>query len=184
MAHVLLETEHLSIRRFVEGDLSDLVEYRTRPDVARYQDWTTDWNLSEAERFLESPDEPELGTRGEWTQLAVIERRSGALCGDIGVHFVAEQPATAEVGIAMSPRFQGRGFATEAMRSVVSWLFMDFGLHRVFAHVDARNADARSLLERLGFRQEAELQDADWFKSEWTTLCIYAVLADGWQCND
>ena len=32
----------------------------------------------------------------------------------------------------------------------------------------------------LGFRQEAELQKADWFKGEWTTLCIYAALAREW----
>lgn len=58
----------------------------------------------------------------------------------------------------------------------MSWLFTDFGLHRMFAQVDARDTSARSLLVRLGFRQEAELRDADCFNGEWTTLCIYAVL--------
>jgi RimJ/RimL family protein N-acetyltransferase len=63
----------------------------------------------------------------------------------------------------------------------VSWLFSDFDLHRVFAQVDERNAAARSLFTTLGFRQEAELRKADWFKGEWTTLCIYAVLAEDWR---
>jgi hypothetical protein len=33
------------------------------------------------------------------------------------------------------------------------------------------------LLERLGFRCEARLVEADWFKGEWTTLRIYGLLA-------
>ena len=37
------------------------------------------------------------------------------------------------------------------------------------------------LLEHLGLRCEARLVDADWFKGEWTTLRIYAVLAREWR---
>ena len=38
----------------------------------------------------------------------------------------------------------------------------------------------RRLLGRVGLRQEAELREADFWKGEWTTLCIYAVLAHEW----
>jgi aminoglycoside 6'-N-acetyltransferase len=180
MALAALETSRLSIRRFVEDDLTDMVDYRVDPMVALYQDWDLDWSLAEAQRYLESSDEPKLGTQGEWTQLAIVDRTSGRLCGDIGIHFIQAQPSTVEVGVTMSPTFQGLGLASEAMRSVVSWLFSEFDLHRVVAHVDARNIAARGLLTSLGFRQEAELREADWFKGEWTTLYIYAVLAGEW----
>jgi aminoglycoside 6'-N-acetyltransferase len=180
MAFALLETSRLSIRRFVADDLTDLVDYRLDPVVALYQDWDAGWSLADAQRYLEHSDEPELGTQGEWTQLAIVDRTSGRLCGDIGIHFVEAQPSTVEVGVTMSRTFQGLGLAAEAMRSVVSWLFSEFDLHRVLAHVDARNAPARGLLTSLGFRQEAELRSADWFKGEWTTLCVYAVLSEEW----
>lgn len=80
----------------------------------------------------------------------------------------------------MSRTFQGLGLASEAIRSVVSGLFSEFDRHRVFAHVDASNDSARGLLTSLGFRQEVELREADWFKGEWTTPCMYAVLAGEW----
>ena len=180
MSAVWIETPRVVSRQFVVDDLPDLVEYRTDPEVARFQDWDTGWAMSDAQRYLQHDDEPEFGTSGRWTQFAVIDRKSGDLCGDIGVHFVDAQPSTVEVGVTLSRRFQGQGLAEEAMRSVVSLLFAEFALHRVFAHVDARNLGARRLLDRLGFRREAELKDADWFKGEWTTLCIYAVLAQEW----
>jgi aminoglycoside 6'-N-acetyltransferase len=180
MTFTPLETSRLLIRRFVADDLADLVRYRADPDVARYQDWDLDWSLLDAEKMLETSDEPEFGTQGEWTQLAVVDRTSGRLCGDIGVHFVETQPSTVEVGVTMSRECQGLGLATEAMRSVVSWLFSDLVLHRVFAQVYARNLPARAVLTGLGFREEAVLREADWFKGEWTTLCIYAVLTEEW----
>ena len=36
------------------------------------------------------------------------------------------------------------------------------------------------LLERLGFRCEARLVEADWFKGEWSTLRVFAVLRRKW----
>lgn len=147
---------------------------------ALYQDWDADWSLADARRYIESSDESKLGTQGEWTQLAIVDRTSGHLCGDIGIHFIEAQPSTVELGVTMSRTFQGQGLAAEAVRSVVSWLFSEFDLHRVFAHVDERNVSARGLLTNLGFRQEAELRKADWFKGEWTTLCVYGVLVEEW----
>jgi RimJ/RimL family protein N-acetyltransferase len=53
-------------------------------------------------------------------------------------------------------------------------------MHRVYAEADDRNVAVHRLLERLGFRCEARLVEADWFKGEWTTLRTYAVLRREW----
>jgi RimJ/RimL family protein N-acetyltransferase len=37
------------------------------------------------------------------------------------------------------------------------------------------------LFERLGFRCEARLVEADWFKGEWSTLRVYATLNRQWR---
>jgi RimJ/RimL family protein N-acetyltransferase len=81
--------------------------------------------------------------------------------------FVAahERPATAEVGVTFAPR-EGRSPAMEALAAVVTALFEDHGIHRVFAESDDRNATAHALLERLGVRQEALLVEADWVKDD------------------
>jgi RimJ/RimL family protein N-acetyltransferase len=39
------------------------------------------------------------------------------------------------------------------------------------------------LLERLGFRSEARLVDADWFKGGWSTLRLYAMLDREWSAR-
>ena len=119
-------------------------------------------------------------------QLAAVDRESGELCGDCAVRVLADQPATAEIGVTFASEHQGRGLAGEALAAVVATLFADHGMHRVVAETDDRNAPVHRLLERLGFRCEARLVEADWFKGEWTTVRIYALLAreyPGWESN-
>lgn len=173
-------TARLRLRRFERVDLPAMVAYRSDPAVARYQSWTPEWSMTDAEAFFAADQATVLGTRGTWTQVALVARASGELCGDLALHFIADQPDTVELGVTLAPAHQGRGLAAEALRTVVSWLFAAHRTHRVLAQADARNAPVRRLFTRLGFRQEAELRAADWWKGEWTTLCIYAVLADEW----
>lgn len=92
-----------------------------------------------------------------------------------------DQPRTAEVGVTFAPAKQGSGLATEALGAVVTRLFDEHDIHRVYAQADDRNVPVHRLLERLGFRCEARLVEADWFKGEWTTLRVYATLRREWR---
>jgi len=174
-------TERLRLRPFRADDLTAFVAYRTEPEVARYQSWDTSYSMVDAERFLASQRGVELGTPGAWLQLAAVDRRSGTLCGDCAVRVVTDQPGTAEVGVTFAPAHQGSGLATEALAAVVDELFTEHGLHRVYAEADDRNGSVHRLLERLGFRCEARFVEADWFKEDWSTLRVFAVLRHEWQ---
>ncbi|MCA9652778.1 MAG: GNAT family N-acetyltransferase [Myxococcales bacterium] len=176
----LPSTPRLTMRRFERDDLPVMVAYRSHPEVARLQSWTPEWSMVDAEEFLRRDRVIALGTRGAWTQVALEERSTGTVVGDLALHFLATQPHTVELGITLAPAHQRRGLGSEALRGVITWLFEQHGAHRVLAQTDARNASMRRLLDRVGLRQEAELREADWWKGEWTTLCIYAVLAREW----
>jgi RimJ/RimL family protein N-acetyltransferase len=174
-------TERLQLRPFRAEDLPAFVAYRSEPEVARYQSWDTSFSPADAERFLAEQAHAVLGEPGVWVQLAAIDRSSGELCGDCAVRLVAGQPATAEVGVTLAPGRQGSGLATEALAAVVDRLFEAHDVHRVTAETDDRNVAVHRLLERLGLRCEARLVEADWFKGEWTTLRIHALLRREWQ---
>jgi len=175
-----LLTDRLRLRPFRAEDLPAFVAYRRHPEVARLQSWDTTYSLSDAERFLAEQEGLELRTPGAWVQLAAVGRETGTLCGDCAVRVVEDQPATAEVGVTVAREHQGSGLAREALAALISALFEEHGLHRVFARADDRNVAVHLLLERLGFRCEARLVEADWFKDEWTTLRVFAVLRRDW----
>jgi RimJ/RimL family protein N-acetyltransferase len=169
-------TERLVLRPLQRDDVGAFAAYRSDPDVARYQSWDTTYSRADAERLVAAQEGVALGDPGPWLQLGAVDRTTGALCGDCAVRVATDQPATAEVGVTFAPATQGSGLATEALGAVVTRLFEHHGMHRVFAEADDRNGAVHRLLERLGFRCEARLVEADWFKGEWTTLRVYACL--------
>ena len=174
-------TARFDLGRFRRADLPAMLEYRNDPEVARYQSWESDLSMEDAERFLAGQEGVAIGDPGEWLQLAIRERATDRLCGDVGVQFVESQPRTVEIGISLAVEWQSRGVATEVLDAALDWLFADLDVHRVFAHADKRNTKVLGLLDRVGFRQEAELREADWFKGEWTTLCTYGLLRREWR---
>ena len=139
------------------------------------------YSMSDAEALLAGQADVALGTPGAWVQVAALDRASGELVGDCAVRVLADQPATAELGVTLAPARQGSGLASEALGAIVSTLFGDHHLHRVFAEVDDRNTAVQNLLRRLGFRCEARHVEADWFKGEWTTTRVYAMLEREWR---
>ena len=174
-------SERLVLRPLQVDDVPAFAAYRSDPDVARYQSWDTTYSPADGERLVASQQGVDFGHPGAWVQLAAVDRVTGALCGDCAVRVVADQPRTAEVGVTFAPATQGSGLATEALRAVVTRLFKQYGVHRVYAQADDRNLPVHRLLERLGFRCEARFVEADWFKGEWTTLRIYATLRREWR---
>ena len=176
-------TERLVLRPLRREDVPAFAAYRREPGIARYQGWDTTYSEADGERLVAGQDGVELGEPGPWVQLAAVDR-AGALCGDCAVRVATDQPRTAEVGVTFAPATQGCGLSTEALGAVVARLFEEHGMHRVYAQADDRNAAVQRLLERLGFRCEARLVEADWFKGEWTTLRIYALLRAEWAARE
>jgi RimJ/RimL family protein N-acetyltransferase len=174
-------TERLRLRPLHADDLEAFVAYRSDPDVARYQSWEPTYGIADAEALLAAQAGMAFGTPGEWVQVAALDRTSGELVGDCAVHVLADQPATAEVGVTLAPGRQGSGLAAEALGAIVSTLFEDHRTQRVFAETDDRNAAVHRLLERLGFRCEA--RHGEWFKGEWATTRVYAVLDREWRAS-
>jgi RimJ/RimL family protein N-acetyltransferase len=174
-------TERLVLRLLQHEDVPAFAAYRRDPDVARYQSWDTSYTTADGERLVASQQGVDFGEPGPWVQVAAVDRATGALCGDCAVRVAIDQPQTAEVGVTLAPSKQGSGLATEALGAVVRLLFDQHDIHRVYAQADDRNVPVHRLLERLGFRCEARLLEADWFKGEWATLRTYAILRREWR---
>jgi RimJ/RimL family protein N-acetyltransferase len=100
--------------------------------------------------------------------------------GDVILTYLSAAHHQAEIGYVFHPDVHGRGLAIEATAVMVELAFGSLGVHRVGAHLDARNTASARLLERLGIRREAHLVQNEWVKGEWTDDVVYAVLVDEW----
>jgi RimJ/RimL family protein N-acetyltransferase len=176
---MLIETERLLVRRFRRADAVPLAEYRSDPEVARYQSWDAPFTLLRAEtavaNFIASdPD------KAGWFQYAIERQADRVLIGDVAVH-LHDNLMQAEIGFTLAVPYQKQGFATEAVRAVLDRLFRVQGLHKVTGECDARNVASAGLMERLGFTREGRLRQQTYIKGEWTDDLIYGLLATEWQ---
>jgi RimJ/RimL family protein N-acetyltransferase len=175
---VPLESARLIVRRFCPADAPALAAYRSDPDLARYQSWTPPVSADAAAELvsiLAAGDPRQPG----WFQYAVEHRAERCLIGDVGVR-LHDNLMQADLGFTLAAGWQGHGYATEAVRTVLSHLFSQ-GLHRVSAECDARNERSARLLERVGFRREGYRPAYTWAKGEWTDDILFGLLAADWR---
>ena len=167
------------LRDLRPDDLEAFAAYRSDPDVAAFQGWTPPYPLEAAQQLHAAVQATPFDTPGTWYQVALADRETGALAGDIGLHFLDE--AQVEVGFTLARAHQGRGLLRAALPLVLDRLFREHGKHRVVATVDLRNTRAQRLLEAVAFRQEGHLRKNVFFKGEWGDELLYACLAEEWR---
>jgi RimJ/RimL family protein N-acetyltransferase len=115
--------------------------------------------------------------------VAIVRREDGAILGDCGIHFLAEVPRSAEIGITLAAEHQRQGYATEALTAVLDYLFTGLGKHRVHGSVDPANTASARLLERVGMRKEAHFVESLWFKGRWADDLVFAILDREWKAR-
>ena len=170
-----LRTERLVLRPHETSDLDDLLAYYSQPEVARYllaPPWTP-----QAGRAAIVERRARLDLDAPARGLALVVEHEGRVIGDIAMWATDHTRAKGEIGWAFHPDFAGRGFATEAAAAVLELGFARYGLHRIAAQMDARNAASAALCERLGMQREALLRREWWSKGEWTDTLVYGALA-------
>ena len=70
----------------------------------------------------------------------------------------------------------GVGYASEAIKKVMSLAFYDLHLHRVFARVMPENKPSIYLLESLGFQYEGVERGCFFIQNRWADHLRYAYL--------
>lgn len=176
-----IETERLLIRPNVAGDLDAVHSFQSRDDVTRYIPWYSR-SREEVRQALDARTlMTDLRNDDDALVLAVIERESGVLIGEIYLFLKSAEHRQGEIGYIIHPDYSGRGYATEAARAALKLGFEHFRMHRIVARCDARNEPSWRVMEKLGMRREAHLRENELFKGEWSDEIIYAMLDREWQ---
>jgi RimJ/RimL family protein N-acetyltransferase len=72
------------------------------------------------------------------------------------------------------------GYAREAMRGLIKFLFTEKGVHRIVETVDSENIASIQMLKSLSFREEAHFIESVFFKGKWGSEYQFALLKYEW----
>lgn len=175
-----LITERLLIRPVEMSDADALFKYRSDRKSNKYQGWIPE-TPEDAKDFINSLVLNDIDVPDTWFQLVIIIRSGNILIGDIGIHFLNSDNSQVEIGYTLDKNYQHKGYATEALKIIIDFLFIILNKHRITASIDPRNKSSVSLVKRLGFRKEAHFRESSLIRNEWTDDLVYAILKKEWK---
>jgi [ribosomal protein S5]-alanine N-acetyltransferase len=173
-------TPRLKIRNLRESDLDAFHQYRSNPDITRYQGFNT-FTLQQSQDFIASQTNNLRISPGEWSQYGIENISSAQLVGDCAIYLQMTDSRIAEIGITISHLHQRLGYAKEAMLGLISFLFLEKGIHRIVETVDEENIASIQMLKSLSFREEAHFIESVFFKGKWGSEYQFALLKNEWE---
>jgi [ribosomal protein S5]-alanine N-acetyltransferase len=150
---VELTTARLWLRPFEPGDFDTVHAIYADPDVMRWVGHGAHRSAAETRSALRGYADA-IAIRG-YGFVAVVERATGDLIGDAGLHPLGGRGPDIEVGYTLARRAWGRGYGSEAARALVEHAFVRLRAARVVAQVEPDNRASRHVLEKLGMTERA-----------------------------
>ena len=171
-----LETERLVLRPAESKDAKAIYKYRSDSETNKYQGWIPE-TLDDVDSFLKKISS-EINLANTWFQFVIIDIDNSDIIGDLGIHFLNDDQA--EIGCTLEKSKHGKGYATEALKLVMDYLFNKLNKHRIIGSIDPQNLKSIGLVERLGFRKEAHFKESLLINGEWVDDIVYAILKKEW----
>ena len=117
------------------------------------------------------------------TGLTVAIVCDGAIAGVVGLEPLDWTHRSASIGYWLGERFQGRGLITSAVGAVVDHAVSVWDLNRIEIRAAVGNARSRAIPERLGFREEGTLREAEIVGGAALDIVVYSMLASEWRAR-
>lgn len=147
---IMIETERLIIRPFVEEDFETLCALRADKEVMKYigLEYSTPEKVADRLRFYIQSQK-----QHGFSMCAVILKETNEMIGWAGLQYL-DGADDVEVGYGFDKPFWGKGFATEAARAWLQYGFEKIGLKRIVAVAMPENRDSRHVMEKLRMKHE------------------------------
>ena len=160
-----LQTNHLVLRHHMRDDLPPLFDLLAS-ERSRYMDGPftkrDSWLLIASETGSWS-----LKGFGSW---AITHRQTGECLGQIGINQPTHFPE-AKLGWMLVEKAEGKGFAFEAAKTVLSWAKTHLSLTSLVSYIDPQNKRSFALAQKLGAEKDISAPRPDG-ESETTTWVL------------
>lgn len=154
------------------GELHALIE-RNRERLAPWLDWAAAQTPDDTLAFLRVA-ETQVAANDGFQAAIVDEDRIAGVVGHTGVDW--RRRATT-LGYWLDADHEGRGLMTAAVGALVDHALHAWDLNRVEIRVAVENGRSRAVPERLGFRHEGTLRQAERVGDRYLDCAVYGMLA-------
>ena len=138
------------MRPTLEEDAQFVLEILNMPKWKQFIGDRNVHSLEDAAAYVRNKMMPQLERLGH-SNFIMIQKSDGAKIGFCGL-YDREGLEGVDVGFALLPQYEGKGFAFEGSKKVMEAGITDFGITRIKGITLPENTASQNLLERLGLK--------------------------------
>lgn len=147
--------EKTRLRRIERKDIPTFVRWFNDPEVRDFLTMYRPISTAEEEKWFEGHLEDQS------SELFAVETADGVHIGNIGLHDINWQYRQVALGIVIGEKeYWGKGYGSDAIRTLLRFAFQEMNLRRVFLRVREDNARGIRAYEKCGFQQEGRMREA------------------------
>lgn len=173
----ILNGDRVRLRPLEDADLPDLVRWWRDPEWAALQQLVV---RPQPEQSVEAIFRAWSANTGD-VGYSVVDRADGTLLGHATLYGGSLPARAATLAMLIGAEHVGRGFGTDAVRTLARYGFRELGLHRIELRTWAYNTRARAAYARAGFVEEGVRREVAFHDGAFHDEVIMAVLADEWR---
>jgi ribosomal-protein-alanine N-acetyltransferase len=175
-----LETDRLILRKFTLDDAEAMFRnWVNDPDVTRYLTWQPHGSI-ELTRKINVSDVSKYDSLSHY-QWAVVLKTLNEPIGGINVVKIDEACNSVEVAYRIGKAWWHQGYASEALSSVIKFLFEQVGANRIAAMHDTRNPNSGAVMRKCGMSYEGTFRQFACNNQGLYDAACYAILAEDYK---
>ena len=174
---VTLETERLILRQYMLEDAEAMFRnWVNDPAVTRFLTWQPHGSIDVTRKIsLSDISKYEDLSHYQW---AVVLKSLNEPIGGINVVKIDETCNGFGIAYRIGKAWWHQGFGSEALSSVIKFLFEQVGANRIDAMYDTRNPNSGAVMRKCGMSYEGTLRQSGCNNQGIYDAACYAILAD------
>lgn len=163
----------IRLRPIIAADHVNIFRGLSNPEVIKYYGISFETMEDTLEQMIWF-EELEANGTGKWW--AVCDAATNQFIGAGGFNDLSKELKKAEIGFWLLPEFWGKGYMQEAMPLICDYGFTKMGLERIEGFVESKNNKCKTAIEKLGFKLEGTMKDAEVKNDQYICIDIYSKL--------
>jgi RimJ/RimL family protein N-acetyltransferase len=167
----MIQGKRICLRAIEPGDLADYHRWLNDPEVICYLKLYLPLSMPDEEAWYEA-------MRSDPDQMAfAIETEAGQHIGNVGLMHLNWKDRSVELGIVIGDKSQwGKGYAQDAIRTMLAFVFSEMNLNRVYLRVYADHASAINTYRKCGFVEEGRLREEIYADGRYHDMLVMGIL--------
>lgn len=170
------ESERIYLRPLCELDAPFILESTLDKEIRYMTGTNSNFSLEQIQSHIEN-----INNDSSRYDFAICLKSNNEMIGELSILDIDEKNKKAGFRISMNAiSLTGKGYGTEAIKIVLSFVFEQLQLNRLQLEVFSHNLRGIRAYEKVGFVKEGVLRQALYYNNAYSDEIIMAILKSGY----